>query len=106
LTEPVRGFLVPRGYFTRQFPHAYWRAFNAEKTTHRFEELSFTPRSGAFCEALAQTMLEKDIGAIPIGENDRLVGMVTMEHPGCTIDIGVKSTDFAGTKGDYQPLEL
>jgi CBS domain-containing protein len=28
-------------------------------------------------KALAKTMLEKDIGAIPIGENDRLVGMVT-----------------------------
>ena len=26
---------------------------------------------------LAKTMLEKDIGAIPVGENDRLVGMVT-----------------------------
>ena len=26
---------------------------------------------------LAQRMLEKDIGAIPIGENDRLIGMVT-----------------------------
>ena len=28
-------------------------------------------------KVLAQTMLEQDIGAIPIGENDRLVGMVT-----------------------------
>ena len=26
---------------------------------------------------LAQKMLEKDIGAIPVGENDRLIGMVT-----------------------------
>ena len=29
-----------------------------------------------------------------------------MEHPGRAIDTGVKSTDFAGTKGDDQPLEL
>jgi CBS domain-containing protein len=28
-------------------------------------------------KTLANTMLEQDIGAIPIGENDRLVGMVT-----------------------------
>jgi CBS domain-containing protein len=27
--------------------------------------------------ALAKMMLEQDIGAIPIGENDRLIGMVT-----------------------------
>jgi CBS domain-containing protein len=28
-------------------------------------------------KALMNAMLEQDIGAIPIGENDRLVGMVT-----------------------------
>ena len=28
-------------------------------------------------KALANTMLQQDIGAIPIGENDRLIGMVT-----------------------------
>src|SRR5215472_16514118 len=28
-------------------------------------------------EMLANAMLEQDIGAIPIGENDRLIGMVT-----------------------------
>ena len=27
--------------------------------------------------ALAKMMLEQDIGAIPVGENDRLIGMVT-----------------------------
>ena len=27
--------------------------------------------------ALAQMMREQDIGAIPVGENDRLIGMVT-----------------------------
>src|SRR5262249_30005942 len=27
--------------------------------------------------AIAKKMLEQDIGAIPIGENDRLIGMVT-----------------------------
>jgi CBS domain-containing protein len=32
---------------------------------------------GTTVEALAQRMREHDIGAIPIGENDRLVGMVT-----------------------------
>jgi CBS domain-containing protein len=26
--------------------------------------------------ALAKMMLEQDIGAIPVGENDRLIGMV------------------------------
>jgi CBS domain-containing protein len=28
-------------------------------------------------KALARVMLEQDIGAIPVGENDRLIGMVT-----------------------------
>ena len=28
-------------------------------------------------KAMASTMLEQDIGAIPVGENDRLIGMVT-----------------------------
>ena len=32
---------------------------------------------GTFIENLAQLMREHDIGAIPIGENDRLIGMVT-----------------------------
>ena len=32
---------------------------------------------GTTVKALAQRMREHDIGAIPIGENDRLVGMVT-----------------------------
>src|SRR5256714_15531685 len=32
---------------------------------------------GTSVENLAQLMREHDIGAIPIGENDRLIGMVT-----------------------------
>lgn len=32
---------------------------------------------GALVPKLAQTMKDKDIGAIPVGENDRLIGMVT-----------------------------
>jgi CBS domain-containing protein len=44
---------------------------------------------------LAKLMCERDIGAIPIGENDRLIGMVTDRDIVCK---GLAQSDFDATR--------
>lgn len=48
---------------------------------------------GTKLSAIAKTMQAEDIGAVPVGENDRLIGMVTDRDIACRGLTGGKSPD-------------